>query len=65
MSQDEDVYLTVGLKKRQPQNDGYMAVISRGSPQRGAVLSVHLVEDMKAARVWFKQQCVDRPWEAL
>lgn len=66
MSEDQ-LYLTVALKKRQPENDGYLAVISQGNPQLGdkqtTVLTVEVVENMEAARRWFKQQCEERPWE--
>ena len=60
-------YLTVARKKRQPQNDGYIALISQGSPQRGdsetIVLSVDIVKNRKEAEVWFEQQLLTRPWE--
>lgn len=62
------LYLTVGREKRQPQNDGYIAVISQGQPQFGdanvTVLSVQVVPNMKAAKAWFKRMRAERPWEA-
>lgn len=67
MAQDE-IYLTVSREKRQPQNDGYIAIISKGSPQLGdsetTVLTVTLVPNMKAANKWFKAMLVERPWES-
>lgn len=67
MAQDR-IYMTVDRKKRQPQNDGFIAVISQGSPQRGddqvTVLSVEIVKNKKAADIWFKRQLAERPWEA-
>ncbi len=64
---EHHVYLTVAREKRQPQNDGYVAVISMGSPQFGdkdtQVLSVEIVPNMKAAKAWFKKMKLERPWE--
>ena len=62
----ERLYLTVAREKRQPQNDGYIAVISDGHVQLGedcTVLTVEVVPNMKAARAWFKRMKVERPWE--
>lgn len=63
----ERLYLTVAREKRQPQNDGYIAVISDGHVQVGdeecTVLTVEVVPNMKAARAWFKRMKVERPWE--
>lgn len=64
---EHKIFLTVAREKRQPQNDGFIAVISEGSPQRGAettrVLTVEVVQNMKAAEKWFRQMLVERPWE--
>lgn len=63
----ERLYLTVAREKRQPQNDGYVAVISDGHVQRGdekcTVLTVEVVPNMKAAKAWFRRMKVERPWE--
>lgn len=65
---EHQIYLTVDRQKRQPQNDGYVAVISQGSPQFGdgetIVLDVEVVKNMKEARRWYKRMLVERPWEA-
>jgi hypothetical protein len=64
---EDKIYLTVSRDKRQPQNDGYIAVISQGQPQLGdntcTVLDVELVKNMKEANAWFKRMKIDRPWE--
>lgn len=63
----ERLVLTVGREKRQPQNDGYIAVISDGSPQLGSeavtVLTVEVVKNMKQAKEWFRRMKIERPWE--
>lgn len=63
----ERLVLTVGCEKRQPQNDGYIAVISDGSPQLGSetvtVLTVEVVKNMKQAKEWFRRMKIERPWE--
>jgi hypothetical protein len=64
---EDRIYLTVAREKRQPQNDGYMAVLSRGSPQLGdktvVVLDVTIVQSMKEAKAWKKRQLETCPWE--
>jgi hypothetical protein len=64
---EDRIYLTVDRKKRQPQNDGYIAVISQGSPQVGdgnvVVLTVEVVKNRKEAKAWYRQQLIERPWE--
>ena len=64
---EDRFYLTISNEKRQPQNDGYIAVISMGSPQAGdescTIMSVEIVQDMAEGRAWFKRQCSERPWE--
>ena len=63
------IYLTVARKKRQPQNDGYIAVISRGQVQCGdreedcVILDVNVVKNMKEASAWYKRARVKKPWE--
>ena len=60
------IYLTVSPEKRQPQNDGYIAVLSDGSPQFGdetTVLSVEIVKNMKEAKTWMRRMLTERPWE--
>jgi hypothetical protein len=61
------MYLTVAREKRQPQNDGYVATITMGSPQMGdaetIVLDVEIVKNMKAAKQWYRRMLVERPWE--
>lgn len=58
--------LTVGTERRQPENDGYIAIISMGSPQLGdediEVLDVAIVPSMKAAKRWYKQMKLEQPW---
>lgn len=60
------IYLTIDRKKRQPENDGYVAIISQGSPQLGdqetIVLDVEIVKNMKEAKAWFKRMKVEQPW---
>jgi hypothetical protein len=50
-----------------PKGRGLMAVISDGTPQLGhdpvTILSVKVVPDVEAARVWFEQAKASRPWE--
>jgi hypothetical protein len=66
---DRHYILTVAREKRQPQNDGYIAVISRGGhPQLAPtetceVLTLKIVPNMKAARAWFRRMKIERPWE--
>lgn len=60
------MYLTVDREKRKPQNDGYVAVISLGSPQRGdeecVILDVEVVKNMKEAKAWYKRMRIEQPW---
>ena len=64
---EDRVYLTVAREKREPQRDGYVAVITRGNYQLGdkdvTVLDVEIVQNMKDAKKWFKQMLVEQPWE--
>lgn len=66
MSADQ-LYLTVAQEKRQPQNDGYIAVITQGNYQAGddpvIVLTLEIVQNMKDAKAWFRRMQVERPWE--
>jgi hypothetical protein len=60
------LYLTVSREKRQPENDGYIAVITDGNYQAGdfvTVLDVEIVQNMKEAKAWFRQMKIERPWE--
>jgi hypothetical protein len=63
------LYLTVSPDKRQPQNDGYVAIISEGSPQKGdkdiKVLSIKIVSEQDEAKTWFKRMIIERPWEKI
>jgi hypothetical protein len=62
---EDRIYLTVDREKRQPQNDGYVAVISMGQPQLGddcTVLDVEIVKNMKEAKAWFKKMKDEQPW---
>jgi hypothetical protein len=65
----ERLTLTVAREKRQPQNDGYIAIISRGGhPQLGGdqtceVLTLEVVPNMKAAKEWFRRMKIERPWD--
>jgi hypothetical protein len=63
---ESSIYLTVEREKRQPENDGYIAVISQGQPQLGdrdiTVLDVEVVKNMKEAKAWFKRMKVEQPW---
>ncbi len=64
---ESKIYLTVDRKKRQPQNDGYIATISYGQPQLGdkniTVLDVEVVKNMKAAKIWYRRMLIEKPWE--
>jgi hypothetical protein len=64
---ENKMYLTVDREKRKPQNDGYVAVISMGSPQLGdenvVILDVEIVKNMKEAKAWYKRMIVEKPWE--
>lgn len=64
---EDRMYLTVERTKRQPENDGYIAVISQGQPQTGdthcTILSVKTVKNMKAAKAWYRRMKIERPWE--
>lgn len=64
---EDKIYLTVATEKRQPQDDGYIAVISQGSPQKGdgmtVILDVELVANLDEAEQWFEKMLVERPWE--
>jgi hypothetical protein len=64
---EDRLYLTVDDHKRQPQNDGYIAVISRGHPKAGdqnsTVLMVKVVKNAQEAKAWFKRMEIERPWE--
>lgn len=66
MSADR-LYLTVDREKRQPQNDGYIAIITQGNHQAGddpvTVLTLEVVQNMKAAKAWFRLMQAERPWE--
>lgn len=68
MRHSDRLLLTVAREKRKPQNDGYIAIISRGGhPQFNSdlceVLTVNVVQNMKEAKQWFKAMKVERPWE--
>lgn len=64
---EDRIFLTVAREKRQPQNDGYIAVISQGSPQLGSeqttILTLQVVRNRKAAMAWYRRMIVERPWE--
>jgi hypothetical protein len=66
MAQDK-MYLTVDKQKRQPENDGYIAVISLGQPQLGdqevTILGIKVVKDRKEAEAWFERAKIEQPWE--
>ena len=57
-------YLTCGPN---PKGKGILAIISKGSPQRGdmqiTVCDLEICENMKAAKKWYKRQMKSRPWE--
>ncbi len=63
---DDRIYLTVDNEKR-PEGDGYIAIISHGSPQLGdsivTVLDVTVAKNMKSARAWYRRQMQTKPWE--
>lgn len=63
---EDQMYLTVARKKRQPQNDGYIAIISRGQPQLGdeeiTVLTLEVVKNMKEAELWYRRMKIEQPW---
>lgn len=60
------MYLTVDRERCQPENDGYIAVISMGQPQLGdeecTVLDVEVVKNMKEAKAWYKRMKIEQPW---
>ena len=64
---ENKIYLSVAKTKRQPENDGYVAVISQGHIQHGdkecIVLDVEVVKNMKEAKRWYKKALIERPWE--
>lgn len=64
---EDKIYLIVDREKRQPENDGYVAVISMGNPQLGdkniIVLDVEIVKNMKEAKIWYRKMKIKRPWE--
>lgn len=57
-------YMSVGPDSK---GRGLLAVISRGSPQKGdtdvLVCDVKVVVDMEEARAWYHQMMIERPWE--
>jgi len=61
---EDKIYLTVG---KNPKGGGLLAIISQGQPQEGAatctVLDLEIVPNMKAAKRWYKQAMIERPWE--
>lgn len=60
------LYLTVGREKRQPENDGYIAVVTDGVyniDETVTVCTVEVVRSMKEAKAWFRRMKVERPWE--
>lgn len=64
---ENELYLTVSREKREPQRDGYIAVITQGQPQLGdaetTVLTVGIVRNMKEAKAWYRRMKIERPWE--
>lgn len=58
------LYLTVG---DDPHGRGLLAIVSEGHPRAGdgkcVLLTLEVVPSMKAAKRWFKQMKVERPWE--
>lgn len=63
---EDTMYLTVG---KNPKGEGLIAVITLGQPQFGdkncTVLSLEIVSNMKAAKIWFKRMKIERPWESI
>lgn len=63
---EDRIYLTVSREKRQPQNDGYLAIISSGQPQLGddetTVLTLEVVKNMKEAKAWYRRMKIEQPW---
>jgi hypothetical protein len=60
------LYLTVGKKKRKPQNDGYIAVITEGVygvDHDVVVCNVEIVQSTEEAERWFDAMKMARPWE--
>lgn len=61
------IYLTMAREKRQPENDGYISIISQGQPQLGdretLVLAIGVFETYEAGKVWYDQMMIERPWE--
>lgn len=63
MAQDK-YYLTTGPN---PKGEGYLAVISLGSPQKGdknvMVCNLKVVATEKDAQAWYAEQMELLPWE--
>lgn len=61
---EDIIYLTVG---DDPKGRGLLAIMSRGSPQRGdknvTVLTLEVVKNMKEAKAWFRRMKIEQPWE--
>jgi hypothetical protein len=57
-------YLTCGPN---PKGRGILAIISKGSPQRGdqdvVICDLEICKNMKAAKKWYARQMKTRPWE--
>jgi hypothetical protein len=61
---EDHIYLTVD---KNPKGKGLLAVMTQGHIQYGdaecIVLTLEVVPNMKAAKKWFKQMKIERPWE--
>lgn len=61
---EDVIYLTTGKDSK----GRLLAIMSQGSPQHGdehvTVLMMEVVKNQKTARQWFRQMCVERPWES-
>lgn len=62
---EDRMYLTVD---KDPHGRGLIAIITQGHIQRGdkncTVLTLEVgFKNMKAAKTWYKQMKIERPWE--
>ena len=61
---ENELYLTAG---KNPKGKGLLAIITQGHIQLNdktcTILTLEVVPNMKAAKVWFKKMKIERPWE--
>jgi len=61
---EDYIYLTVD---KDPKGRGLLAIMTQGHPQFGdancTVLTLEVVPNMKAAKLWFERMKIEKPWE--